>query len=161
MRLKGLGIVAVPAVLALVGAYLVLDIFASERTMQFDKALWVSAWQMPVSGAAGTRGEQQYPRKAMLKDLLDGPLLKPGMSKAAVIELLGSGQELHEGKVLSYLIGPSDWSVDFDNLVLEFDTSGSLVQHYLWAYDTPPPYPRGDSEPSSRAGADASRIPKN
>ncbi|MEZ5585267.1 MAG: hypothetical protein R3F37_23200 [Candidatus Competibacteraceae bacterium] len=39
-------------------------------------------------------------------DLLEGPLLEPGMSKSAVMELLGSGKEFHNGKVSGYLTGP-------------------------------------------------------
>ncbi|NJN45871.1 MAG: hypothetical protein HC808_04620 [Candidatus Competibacteraceae bacterium] len=148
MRRKVLWILSVVSVLAavavLVGAYLFMDIFASESTMKFDKTVWMSAWQTP--GVASNKSDErnQYPRKAMLNDLLEGPLLKPGTSKSTVIELLGQGKESHDGKVLSYLIGPSDLSIDFEHLVIEFDSDQRLTKHYQWAYDSPPPYPYDD-----------------
>ncbi|MEE4379299.1 MAG: hypothetical protein V2J55_17570 [Candidatus Competibacteraceae bacterium] len=138
MRLKILKIAGVVTGLAVLSAYLFLDIFASESAMKFDQAMWKSAWQTPTSDSSGSE-VKKYPRKAMLDDLMNGPLLAPGVSKSAVIELLGQGKTFYDGKVLSYLIGPSDWSVDFNNLVIEFDANERLAKRYLWAYDSPPP----------------------
>jgi hypothetical protein len=68
------------------------------------------------------------PRSHMVGQLKD--VLRPGMTKPEVVELLGE-PETKDAKRYTYALGTSAFGVDYEYLVVEFDDNERVVRHMI------------------------------
>jgi hypothetical protein len=104
------------------GALLTLAAVAATltyRTGRFDAARWQAQ-----------RGSDALnnPRIAMIGDLEQR--LRPGMTRAEVLALLGEPESQSGGRAV-YALGASPYGVDYEFFVIEFDDAGMLLRHRL------------------------------
>lgn len=117
------------AALVLAVAALLLD----DRVIAGDPAFDGAAWRAgSLAVSEDNFSSSDNPRYALAWDLMDEHL-QPGMTRAAVLDLLGPPDSVVDG-ALHYVIGTNPYHIDPDAVVISFDAADRLVESHITQY---------------------------